>query len=94
MLLEGMSLANRNASEEDIKRIVEESGADTIIHTAAISDISTCIADPDASYHANVMIPLYLAKAALTTGPAAISFQRGQPLFLIQHLKPLQTSPI
>ncbi len=54
----------RNASEEDIKRIVEESGADTIIHTAAISDISACIADPDASYHANVMIPVYLAKAA------------------------------
>ena len=29
----------RGATEEDVRRIVEESGADTIVHTAAISDI-------------------------------------------------------
>lgn len=54
----------RGASEEDVKRIVEESGADTIIHTAAISDIGACQADPEASYFANVQIPVFLAKAA------------------------------
>lgn len=54
----------RNVSEEDVLRIVEESGCDTIIHTAAISDIGVCQADPDASYGANVLLPLYLAKAA------------------------------
>ncbi len=54
----------RNASEEDVRRIVEESGADTIIHTAAISDIGQCRDNPEASYHANVLIPLYLARAA------------------------------
>ena len=54
----------RDASEEDIRRIVEESGADTIIHTAAISDIGTCQANPEDSYLANVQIPVYLAKAA------------------------------
>lgn len=54
----------RGASEDEIKRIVEESGADTIIHTAAISDIGTCQANPEASYMANVQIPMYLAKAA------------------------------
>ena len=54
----------RGMSEADIKRIVEESGADTIIHTAAISDIGTCQANPEASYLANVQIPVYLAKAA------------------------------
>ena len=54
----------RNASWEDMLRIVEESGADTIIHTAAISDIGVCQADPEASYRANVLLPLYLAKAA------------------------------
>ena len=54
----------RDASEEDVKRIVEESGADTIIHTAAISDIGACQADPEASYFANVQIPVFLAKAA------------------------------
>lgn len=54
----------RNASEDEIRRIVDESGVDTIIHTAAISDIRTCQANPEASYMANVQIPLYLAKAA------------------------------
>lgn len=54
----------RGASEEDVKRIVEESGADTIIHTAAISDIGACQADSEASYFANVQIPVFLAKAA------------------------------
>ena len=54
----------RGASEDEVRRIVEESGADTIIHTAAISDIGACQADPEASYFANVEIPIYLAKAA------------------------------
>lgn len=54
----------RSVSEYDIRKIIEESGADTIIHTAAISDIGACEADPEASYIANVQIPLYLAKAA------------------------------
>lgn len=54
----------RGTSEDEIKRIVEASGADTIIHTAAISDIGACQADPEASYIANVQIPIYLAKAA------------------------------
>ena len=54
----------RGVSEEEVKRIVEESGADTIIHTAAISDIGTCQANPAASYTANVQLPVFLAKAA------------------------------
>ena len=54
----------RNASQEDVRRIVEESGAAAILHTAAISDIGACQADPEASYRANVQLPLWLAKAA------------------------------
>ena len=54
----------RGASEEKVRRIVEESGADVIVHTAAIADIGTCQADPEASYFANVQIPVYLARAA------------------------------
>ena len=54
----------RNASQEDVRRIVEESGAAAILHTAAISDIGACQADPEASYRANVQIPLWLARAA------------------------------
>lgn len=54
----------RHMTQEDIYRIVEESQADVIIHTAAISDIPTCAANPEASYEANVLLPLYLAQAA------------------------------
>ena len=56
----------RNVSEEDVRRMVEMSGADVIIHTAAISDIGMCQQDPEASYLANVQIPVYLARAANT----------------------------
>ena len=45
------------------RKIVEESEADVVIHTAAISDIGTCQKDPQSSYFANVQIPLYLAAA-------------------------------
>lgn len=51
----------RNATQDMIKKIVEESEADVVIHTAAISDIGTCQKDPQSSYFANVQIPLYLA---------------------------------
>lgn len=54
----------RNATLGDIKRIVEESRADVIIHTAAISDIGVCEENPEASHLANVEIPTYLAKAS------------------------------
>ena len=54
----------RGATEDQIRRIIEENEVDAIIHTVAISDIGVCQANPEASYHANVQIPVYLAKAA------------------------------
>ena len=54
----------RNASEDEVRRRVEESGAEVIIHTAAISDIGVCERDPEASYRANVLLPVSLARAA------------------------------
>lgn len=54
----------RDVTEDGVKRIVENSGADVIVHTAAIADIGVCEANPDASYRANVTLPLWLAKAA------------------------------
>jgi len=53
----------RNATQDMIKNMVEESEADVIIHTAAISDIGTCQKDPQSSYFANVQVPVYLANA-------------------------------
>jgi len=54
----------RNASQEQIRRIVDVSGADTIVNTAAISDIGECRENPEASYIANVQLPVFLAKAS------------------------------
>lgn len=53
----------RNATQKMITRMVEESEADVVLHTASISDIGTCQNDPEASYFANVQIPVYLARA-------------------------------
>lgn len=53
----------RNATEDDVKRIVVTSNADVIVHTAAVSDIAACQKDADTSYYANVLLPVYLAKA-------------------------------
>ncbi len=54
----------RGATEDEVRRLVAESGAEAIVHTAAISDIAACQADPEGSHQANVMLPVYLAKAA------------------------------
>jgi len=54
----------RDATEDGIRRIIEENEVDAIIHTAAISDIGICQANPEDSYRANVQLPVYLAKAA------------------------------
>lgn len=51
-------------NEKQIRQIVEESEADVIIHTAAISDVGTCEKNPEKSYHANVLLPVYLANAS------------------------------
>ena len=53
----------RGLSGDEIRRIVEDSGADAVIHTAAISDISACEKDPEASFRANVLLPEHLARA-------------------------------
>ncbi|MBQ4618052.1 MAG: sugar nucleotide-binding protein [Clostridia bacterium] len=54
----------RGWTQESLCRLVEDSGATAIVHTAAISDIGVCERDPDASYQANVLLPVALAKAA------------------------------
>lgn len=51
-------------NEKQIRQIVEESEADVIIHTAAISDVGICEKNPEDSYYANVLLPVYLAKAS------------------------------
>lgn len=54
----------RGATLEDIQKLIDSVQPDAIIHTAAISDIGDCEKDPEGSWHANVMVPEYLARAA------------------------------
>ena len=57
----------RGATEDQIRRIIEQQEITAIIHTAAISDIGVCQANPEDSYRANVLLPVNLAKAARDT---------------------------
>lgn len=66
----------RGAAQEEIRRMIEESDAEVIIHTAAISDIGVCQAKPEESYSANVQIPLSIAKAC--AGRKLICFSSDQ----------------
>ena len=64
----------RGANEEAINRLIDDTAPDVIIHTAAISDISTCEKHPDESHRANVEIPVWLAG----TGVKLIAFSTDQ----------------
>ena len=64
----------RTADEDTVRRIVDDAEPDLIIHTAAISDIPTCEKDPEASFHANVEIPVWLAR----TGVRCVMFSTDQ----------------
>ena len=66
----------QNLTEEQVARIIRDSGADTIIHTAAIADTGVCAADPEASYQANVQLPVWIANAA--QGAKLICFSSDQ----------------
>lgn len=72
----------RDKTEDEIKQIVasavEENNVDTIIHTAAISDIGVCQNNLEASYIANVQIPVYLARAAKEANIKLVCFSSDQ----------------
>lgn len=54
----------RSATEDDIRAMIDAAKPDVVIHAAAISDIGACERDPEASWHANVLVPQWIAKAA------------------------------
>ena len=64
----------RNATEDDVRRVIDQIEPDVVIHTAAISDISACEKDPEASFRANVEIPVWIAK----TGVKPVLFSTDQ----------------
>ena len=64
----------RGADEDTVRLLADTVCPDVIIHTAAMSDIAACEKDPDGSRHANVEIPVWLAK----TGVKLVAFSTDQ----------------
>ena len=54
----------RGMTDEQLRQLVEEAEPECIIHTAALADTAQCERDEAASWEANVLLPLRLAKAA------------------------------
>ena len=63
---------------EELDAFVKKHSPDVIINGAAISDIGTCEKNPEASYSANVVLPVVLAKAAQAVGAKLVSFSSDQ----------------
>ena len=55
----------RHVTEDEVRRTVDSLMPDVIVHTAAMSDIGDCAADPEGSYRANVTLPLWLVKTGV-----------------------------
>ena len=66
------------AGEAEILHFVEANRPDKILHTAALSDTGYCAAHPEESYRANVLLPVWLAKAAQETGAKLVAFSSDQ----------------
>ena len=64
----------RDADEDAVKRLIDTVQPDVIIHTAAVSDIGACAKDPEGSYRANVLLPIWLVK----TGVKSVLFSSDQ----------------
>lgn len=69
---------SRAADSASVLKCVQKAQPELIIHTAAISDIGTCEADPDASHLANVRLTVALAQAAKSVGAKLICFSSDQ----------------
>lgn len=63
---------------EPLTDFIKVHNPDIILNAVAISDIGTCERNPDASYKANVMLPVVLAKTAKVVGAKLISFSSDQ----------------
>lgn len=55
----------RGVDRDGIRRLIDRAEPDAIVHTTAISDIPTCAANPEASYRANVEIPVWIAETGV-----------------------------
>ena len=67
-----------SAGAQDIARLVADMQPDAVLHLAALSNTWQCEQNPDASYRANVLLPLWLARAARDCGAKLVAFSSDQ----------------
>lgn len=84
-----------DASREDICRFVAQVQPDVLLHLAALSDTGYCQKHPDASFRANVEVPLWMADAASQTGVKLVAFSSDQVYSGVTQEGPLlETLPL
>lgn len=66
------------AGEAEISDFVKSQHPDVLIHTAAVSDIGYSEAHPEESNRANIMLPVWLAKASRDIGAKLLAFSSDQ----------------
>ena len=68
----------READETALMDRIERACPDVILHTAAASDVRDCEEHPEESRRANVLLPLWVARAARRTGAKLLAFSSDQ----------------
>lgn len=66
------------ADRENVTAYICRMQPDCILHTAAISDTGYSESHPEEAYRANVLLPLWMAQAARTTGAKLVCFSSDQ----------------
>ncbi len=67
----------RNPGEK-LKEFVRQHRPDILLNCAAVSDIGTCEKNPEASFSANVCLPVMLAQVSAEVGAKLVSFSSDQ----------------
>lgn len=83
------------ADESSVEAFIRNETPDVVIHTAALSNTQYCEQNPEASYRANVLLPEWVAKAAVQVGAKLISFSSDQVYAGVEQQEPLvETLPL
>ena len=67
-----------NSDEAAVRALIAREKPDVIVHTAALSNTAYCASHPEESLRANVLLPEWIAKAAVETGTKLLAFSSDQ----------------
>ena len=66
------------ADETAVRQWIAQAHPDVILHTAALSDTGYCAQHPEEAYRANVLLPVWVAKAAREEKAKLLAFSSDQ----------------